>query len=528
MQSGCSTSTRASGKSSPLSNPASILTAILTAAILLLSMLAPQSAQAQDDAATTSLSAEAQEIVHAINRVRAANGLPTLRAHALLNQAAQNHVDDLIANGLYGHYGSDGSNVRTRVSRTGYPSLWVSENWVTSQSVEGAMNWWMNDWIHRVNILDSKWDEVGVGVGKVSNGWWIFVTDFANADGKDTSVAVPPVQVAAAQPALVSSVPAGGTEYTVQSGDTLMAIGLRFGIEWQDIAVANSLGEYDILNIGRKLHIPGIATADTAATADVPEGGLLYTVQSGDTLSGIASRYKIGWSDIAAANKLGEYTILQIGMQIRLPGVPEAGAATDSSATNNAASNASANSASSDAPDQPSTAFVGNSGGIPYTIKPGDTLFTIAARNNVTWQDLASTNGLNENSLLQIGQTIHLPGSQPANMHISTGGTGVSVSNSLLPTPTVNAAGFEARSSAVSLPTATPTIVITTTILPVATPRPGAQSSAQNTGRTYTVQSGDTVIGIATRLGVDWRTLLSANGLGENSILSLGQVLTVP
>ena len=36
----------------------------------------------------------------------------------MLGQAAQNHVDDLVANGIYGHYGSDGSNVRTRVART--------------------------------------------------------------------------------------------------------------------------------------------------------------------------------------------------------------------------------------------------------------------------------------------------------------------------------------------------------------------------------------------------------------------------
>lgn len=269
--------------------------AIVIASLFAGALHAPRSAFAQDEAATTLLPAEAQEIVHAINRIRIANGLGTLHAHVLLSQAAQNHVDDLIANGMYGHYGSDGSNLRTRVARTGYPSLQVSENWVTSGSVDGAMGWWMNDWIHRVNILDPSWDEVGIGVGTVSNGYRIYVTDFANADGKDTSVTVAPAAetayAASVEPA-ASSVPAGGMDYTVRAGDTLMAIGVSHGIDWQDIAIANSLGEFDILNIGKALRLPGIGGAE-AASGEVAADGRLYTVRSGDTLSGVAGRFGI-------------------------------------------------------------------------------------------------------------------------------------------------------------------------------------------------------------------------------------------
>jgi len=509
MQSGCPTPSRQTGRRSPQRRPAILITLALIVVSLLAPSFAPAVVWAQDDAATTSLPAQAQEIVHAINRIRLANGLNSLRAHALLNQAAQNHVNDLIANGIYGHYGSDGSNLRTRVARTGYPSLWVSENWVTSQNVEGAMNWWMNDWIHRVNILDASWDEVGVGVGQVSNGWWVFVTDFANADGKDTSVAVAPQQVAAAAPALVSSVPAGGAEYTVRSGDTLMAIGLRYGVEWQDIAVANNLGEFDILSIGRTLRIPSIATAESVDTS-VAEGGLQYTVQSGDTLSAIAARYKISWQDIASANRLGEYTVLQIGMQIRLPGVPEASSPSSAPV---AASSAPANT-------EANGGFVGNAGGIPYTIKSGDTLATIAARNGTTWQELARMNGLSENSFLQIGQTIQLPSAEAAN---NSGPTSTTASGTRFSNGTAV--------SSVNLPLPTPTIVITTAILPAPTPRPNAgatTAAAVSSGRTYTVQAGDTVIAIAMRLGVGWKELLAANGLSDNSILSLGQVLVVP
>ena len=65
----------------------------------------------------------------------------------LLNVAAQNHVDDVIANGNWGHYGSDGSNVRQRAARVGYSTSSVSENWVAVSDPGQAIGWWMNDWI---------------------------------------------------------------------------------------------------------------------------------------------------------------------------------------------------------------------------------------------------------------------------------------------------------------------------------------------------------------------------------------------
>lgn len=513
MSSECSTSSLRAGAPTANRSPLAIL---ITTFLTLLLALAPSVVRAQDDSATFSLPPQAQEIVHAINRIREANGLNHLRAHTLLNQAAQNHVDDLIAHGMYGHYGSDGSNLRTRVARTGYPSLNVSENWVTSASVEGAMSWWMNDWIHRVNILDASWDEVGVGVGQVSNGYYIYVTDFSNTDGKDTQVIRPVQQTVIDAAAVVSSVPAGGLSYSVAPGDTLMAIGLRYGIEWQDIAVANNLGEFDILSIGQTLHIPGIASP--AGTAPAAVEGRLYTVRAGDTLIAIASRHAISWESIASANRLGEYTILQIGMQIRLPGVPEEGASesTSNSAASNSAASTTATSATAPARLATNNSAGGTGGvssaeGTPYTIRSGDTLITIATRNGMTWQVLARTNNLGENAVLQIGQTILLPTREAAPEFKANSGTsanGATVSGS--------------AANSFVLPTPTPRVIITTEIIPVGTPVASGGSG------TYTVKAGDTIIGIATRLGVSWGALLSVNGLTENSVLSLGQVLRVP
>lgn len=42
---------------------------------------------------------------------------------------------------------------------------------------------------HRVNVLEPRWDEIGVGAAQASNGYWILVTDFGNIDGD----AMPPI-----------------------------------------------------------------------------------------------------------------------------------------------------------------------------------------------------------------------------------------------------------------------------------------------------------------------------------------------
>ncbi len=467
-------------------------------------LLAPARGRAQDSSAG-GLGPQAQAIAQSVNLIRSQNGLAPLRVNGLLNQAAQNHVDDLIANGMYGHYGSDGSSVRTRVRRTGYASGLVSENWVTSGSAQGAMDWWMNDWIHKVNILDSSWDEVGVGVGQVGNGYFIYVTDFANSDGLDTSVAIAPpsdMQAVSYNGASSAELPADGLDYTIQGGDTLLAIGLRYGIEWQDIAQANSMGERDILSIGRKLHIPGRGAAAGESTNTPAAGGLLYTVISGDTLITIARRYAIDWNDIAAANRLSDFSVLQIGMQLRLPGVPEEGAA----ATANGSAEPKA---------EPAT-FVQKRGAV-YVVKAGDTLVTIAARSKITWQALADLNGLDDDALLQIGQELELPAEEVA----------VSESNrvaaSELPTPTPIAAS----TSSVALPTATPVatpIKFTTELLPAA---PEASTAAASAGRSYTVKPGDTIISIAVRNNVGWKELLRINGLADDTLLQPGQVLAL-
>jgi LysM repeat protein len=84
--------------------------------------------------------------------------------------------------------------------------------------------------------------------------------------------------------------------------------------------------------------------------------------------------------------------------------------------------------------------------------------------------------------------------------------------------------------------TAFSTIPIQTTTVPETAPGQGASgpsgpsgpSGNSAGGATYTVQSNDYLVGIAKKLGVPLQSLLDANGLSANSLITPGMKLKVP
>lgn len=85
--------------------------------------------------------------------------------------------------------------------------------------------------------------------------------------------------------------------YTVVSGDTLSGIALRYGVTVDAIVSANGIQNPSLIYPGQRLSIP---IGGTASTKHV------YTVQSGDTLSGIAERFGTTYQKIAAANGISD------------------------------------------------------------------------------------------------------------------------------------------------------------------------------------------------------------------------------
>ncbi len=100
--------------------------------------------------------------------------------------------------------------------------------------------------------------------------------------------------------------------HTVQKGETLYAIGKRYGVRVDAIQFINLLSG-DSIGIGQRLIInPEITSADTKEPQAVPG---LHIVRQGETLYSISRIYNLKVSDIKATNNLSSDTI-KLGQQL--------------------------------------------------------------------------------------------------------------------------------------------------------------------------------------------------------------------
>lgn len=151
-----------------------------------------------------------------------------------------------------------------------------------------------------------------------------------------------------------------------------------------------------------------VATAPSTTAAALPAGGLDYEVKAGDTISLIAARYGLDWRQLAAANQLGNPDRIEVGQVIRLPGAQ--GATQPLTGTTPiTATGVTATTTVSAAPATAVTAAPATTDGVRvHTVAAGDTIIGIAARYGLNWRQLLQINGLQEDSVIRIGQQIRL------------------------------------------------------------------------------------------------------------------------
>lgn len=122
------------------------------------------------------------ETVDAINAYRAESGLPPYNVNSQLAKAAQSHANDMACNSLFGHTGSNGSTIQSRVTAAGYVYSAVTENVYGSYpplSGGGVVNWWKNDKTdlrHNRNMISDTYIDIGVGYSFFNNyGYYVVV-----------------------------------------------------------------------------------------------------------------------------------------------------------------------------------------------------------------------------------------------------------------------------------------------------------------------------------------------------------------
>ncbi len=172
--------------------------------------------------------------------------------------------------------------------------------------------------------------------------------------------------------------PAQGGRHVVAPGETLTSIAFRYGTTVGALVAANGLSNSDLIYVGQVLNVPGGQPSGPVS------GGCTsyYTVQAGDTLSGIAWHYGTTVNALMQANGLYNDFIYQ-GQRLC---VPPGGAALPA----------------------PGPATY-------YTVRPGDTLSAIAMRFGVSQAAIVRANNLADPWFIYVGQRLVIPGlSKPA------------------------------------------------------------------------------------------------------------------
>jgi LysM repeat protein len=106
-----------------------------------------------------------------------------------------------------------------------------------------------------------------------------------------------------------------GSTYTVGAGDTLSGIAAATGSSVSAIAATNGITTDSFIHVGQSLTIPGAGTTPKRPASTTGS----YTVQSGDTLSGIAASTGSTVAAIAKASGISPSSFLQIGQRLTIP-----------------------------------------------------------------------------------------------------------------------------------------------------------------------------------------------------------------
>ncbi len=245
---------------------------------------------------------------------------------------------------------------------------------------------------------------------------------------------LPPPAVEAPAPQRPSLPPP--REYTVQAGDSLSKIAVKFGVTTRELMELNNIKDPNKIRAGQKLILPSYAAetpkpvkTSRPKPASTPAGASEYVVQKGDTLSGIAQKLGTTTRALIEANHIENPNSIRAGQKLVVPAgvskkevaqpakaeastpptpppppaVPETPPVTPAAAPMTPAAPAMQPSAPA------STPSLGAGQTIRYPVGPGETLDSIAKTFLVTPEAILKANDLPDASAIKPGMTIQIP-----------------------------------------------------------------------------------------------------------------------
>ena len=156
---------------------------------------------------------------------------------------------------------------------------------------------------------------------------------------------------------------------------------------------------------------------------------------------------------------------------------------------------------------------------IYYTVQTGDTLSEIAQRYNTTYTAIANKNGIKNPNLIYVGQKLVISGSYESNTATSEKTHTVKSGECL--SVIASKYGINWKTLAQINNINSPYIIYPNQKLTIPT------TNTQTHTTTYTVKKNDCLYNIGLKFGVSWKTIASINGIKSPYIIYTGQVLRI-
>ena len=104
--------------------------------------------------------------------------------------------------------------------------------------------------------------------------------------------------------------------HKVRRGDTLWSIARTHGVSLDRLATTNGLSRNGTLSVGQTLKIPGTATLASTNPRAISASPVTYIVRAGDTLSRIATKFRVTMTDLLGWNDLESSNVIKPGQRL--------------------------------------------------------------------------------------------------------------------------------------------------------------------------------------------------------------------
>ncbi|MBE2902290.1 muramidase, partial [Enterococcus faecium] len=275
-----------------------------------------------------------------------------------------------------------------------------------------------------------------------------------------------------------------GAKYTVQSGDSVWKISNDHGITMAQLIEWNNI-KNNFVYPGQQLIVSNGGSSNTGANTGNTSGsnssnssssntasGTKYTVKAGDSVWSVSNKYGITMAQLIQWNNI-QNNFIYPGQQLTV---------SNSGSTNSASSNtgSSANTNNSSSANTGSSSSQGT-----YTVKAGESVWSVANKNGITMNQLIEWNNI-KNNFIYPGQQLIVKGGNSVNTNTGS----------------------------------------TTSAAKPNTPNTSATTSTSSSGNTmYTVKAGESVWSVANKHHITMDQLIEWNNIKNNFIYPGQQVI---